>query len=153
MHAEPEESHAWLQQLVGEWQLMSTENGPEDWIETIRPVGDIWIVAEGQGTMPDGVPGTTLLTVGYDPERQSFVGTWIGSMMTHLWHYEGFLDEARRTLTLESEGPDMERPGQTARYRDIVELTGDGHRDFRAMVLDDDGTWREMMTATYRKVA
>lgn len=47
---------------------------------------------------------TTIMTIGYDPHRQRFVGTFVASMMTHLWMYEGALDDGERVLTLETEG-------------------------------------------------
>ena len=48
-------------------------------------------------------------------------------MMTHLWPYNGSLDEAGKVLTLDSEGPDF--TGQkTAKYRDSIEFIDDDHR-------------------------
>ena len=37
-----------------------------------------------------------IMTLGYDPQKKRFVGTLIGSMMTHLWVYDGALDAGRR---------------------------------------------------------
>jgi hypothetical protein len=39
--------------------------------------------------MPGGGAATMFLTLGYDPQRERYVGTWIGSMMTHLWGVRG----------------------------------------------------------------
>ena len=61
--------------------------------------------------MPGGGPATTLMTLGYDPEKKRFVGTWIGSMMTHLWIYDGALDAAGKVLTLDAEGPSFAGDG------------------------------------------
>jgi hypothetical protein len=60
---------------------------------------------------------------GYDPQ-QRYVGTWIGSMMTHLWVYDGAPDAAGRVLTLHTEGPHMAAEGQMAQYKDVIEFTG-----------------------------
>src|SRR3712207_8501500 len=59
--------------------------------------------SEGQGDMPGGGVGTTLMTLGYDPQTQRYVGTWGGSMMNYLWVYDGELDVDGRVLTLASE--------------------------------------------------
>jgi hypothetical protein len=47
-----------------------------------------------------GVPGgglaRMLMTLGYNPQTRRYTGTWVGSMMTHLWVYDGWLDAGRR---------------------------------------------------------
>ena len=92
-----------------------------------------------------------LMTLGFDPAKGTFVGTWIGSMMTHLWVYaEGRLDAGGRVLTLESEGPSMTGEG-LARYRDVVEVVDDDHRTLTGNVLGEDGAWQPMMTVRYRR--
>lgn len=159
MQAEPQEQHRWLQKLVGEWttefeasmapgQPPSTSTG----VERVRSLGDLWVIAEGEGEMPDGTRATTLLTLGYDPQKQRFVGTWIGSMMTHLWVYDGELDSGKRTLFLYSEGPSMAGDGSMAKYRESIEFKSDDHRVFTSQMEGADGTWQQpMMTAHYRR--
>lgn len=99
MQAEPQKQHHWLQQLVGEW-IYETEvamglDQPSEkatGTETVRSLGDLWILAEGQGEMPGCGEANTMMTLGYDPQKQRYVGTWVGSMMTYLWLYDGELD-------------------------------------------------------------
>ena len=117
----------------------------------MRSLGGLWILAEGQGELPGGGAATTLLTLGYDPQQQRYVGTWIGSMMTHLWVYAGALDAAQRVLTLDTEGPNMAAPGTMAKYRDVIEFTSADHRVLTSYLLGEDGHWRGFMTATYRR--
>jgi len=155
MQAEPQQQHSWLKQIVGEWELEHyVENGEKkdgDWAETVRMIGDLWVAVEGRGSMPDGDPVTTLMTVGYDPEKERFVGSWVGSMMTKLWTYEGEVDDSGRILTLSSEGPDFENPDRVGQYHDIMEFDGD-RRIFRSEYLGKDGTWKEMMRMQLRRV-
>ena len=158
MLAEPQAQHAWLQKLVGDWTYESEcPIGPggaamkAQGKETVRPLGGLWIVAEGNGEMPGGGPATTLLTIGYDPAKGRFTGTWVGSMMTHLWVYEGELDASGRVLTLSCDGPSMKGDGSTAKYQDIVEIVSDDHRIFTGRVQGDDGQWATMMTAHHRR--
>ena len=158
MKAEPQKEHQWLQRLVGEWTYeteATIEPGkpPEKatGTESVRSLGGLWILAEGQGEMPGGGAATTLMTLGYDPRKKRYVGTWIGSMMTHLWVYDGALDAAGRVLTLESEGPGMAAEGKMAKYRDVIELKSDDHRVLTSHVLGDDGKWHAFMTAHYRR--
>src|SRR5689334_21905506 len=83
-----------------------------------RSLGGMWIVGEAVGEMPGGGTAYTMLTLGFDPKQDRFVGTWVGSMMTHLWVYSGTLDGDGRTLTLDTEGPSFDDSGRLAKYRD-----------------------------------
>lgn len=159
MQAEPQQEHRWLQKFVGEWTFegdatMGPDKPPEKFkgTESVRSLGGLWVVAEGQGEMPGGGGATTLLTLGYDPQQQRYVGTFIGSMMTHLWAYNGGLDAAGKVLRLDTEGPDMAAEGKTAKYQDVIEFKGDDHRVLTSRMLGADGKWQEFMKATYRRV-
>ena len=92
--------------------------------------------------MPDGGPATTLMTLGYDPQTKRVVGTWVGSMMTHMWVYDAELDPAGKVLALNSEGPSMEDDGTTSRYQDVIEFKSDDHRVLTARVQGADGQWQ-----------
>ena len=103
MKTEPQKEHQWLQKLVGEWTYegeatMEPGEPPAKMTgtESVRSLGGLWILAEVQGEMPGGGVATTMMTLGYDPQKRRYVGTWIDSMMTRLWVYEGALDAAER---------------------------------------------------------
>jgi len=158
--AKAQEEHAWLQRLVGEWtyemEAACGEGQPTVKVtgtESIRAVGDFWIVGEGTGVAPDGTPATMMLTLGYDPQQGHYVGSWFGSMMTNLWIYEGTMDADKRVLTLASDGPSFEVEGKTTKYRDIIEITGEDQRTLTGMCLGEDGEWHEMMKMFYRRSA
>lgn len=122
------------------------------WRESVRSLDGIWIVCEGRGEMPDGCAGTTLMTLGYDPARQCFVGAFIGSMMANQWLYEGVLDPDGKRLILNTEGPDFTEPGRTTQYRDVIEIVDADHRVLSSSALGGDGEWHGFMTADYRRV-
>jgi hypothetical protein len=92
-----------------------------------------------------------MMTPGYDPQRKRYVGTWIGSMMTHLWVHEGELNASEKVLTLNAEGPSMAGGGKMAKYKDVIELKSDDHRLLTSHLLRDGGTWQQLMTAHYRR--
>ena len=158
MQAEPQTEHRWLQKLVGEW-VYETEAQMEPGkplekftgTESVRSLGGLWILAEGKGEMPGGGAATMMLTLGYDPQWKRYVGTWVGSMMTHLWVYDGVLDADGKSLTLDTEGPDMSIDGKLAKYRDVYEIKSDDRRTVTSHILGDDGTWQVMMKASYRR--
>jgi len=157
---EPQKEHQWLEKLVGEWtyegDAPATPGDPPvkfGGTERVRSLGGFWVIAEGEGDMPGGTKGQTVMTLGFDPDRGRYVGTWVGSMMGTLWVYDGELDAGGRVLTLHSEGPSMTGDGKTARYQDVIEMRSGDHRIFRALVEGTDGTWQQMMTSEYRRQA
>ncbi|KFC70850.1 hypothetical protein FG93_02607 [Bosea sp. LC85] len=154
---EPQDEHRWLQQLLGNWTYESncSPDKPDEVFkgsETFRSIGDLWVVGESTSEMPGGGASTMQITLGFDPQKGRFVGTWLGSMMAMIWTYEGFLDDSRKILTLESEGPSFSGDGTTAKYRDIVELRSPTERLFYSKVLGADGSWTEFMKARYQKI-
>jgi hypothetical protein len=126
---------------------------PAQWkaFESVRSLAGLWFLAEGQGEMPGGGASTTLMTLGYDPQKKRYVGTFIGSMMTNLWVYDGALDAAGRVLTLDTEGPDFTAEGKMTKYKDMIEFKSDDHRVLTSNMLGDDGKWHGVMTAHYRR--
>ena len=153
---EPTKEHQWLRRLVGEWTFVAEGVGPQEGpsrfegVERARMLGDVWLLIEGEGDVPGGGRATNLMTLGYDPQKQRFVGTFIGSMMTSLWDYEGSLDTDGRKLTLDTEGPSMTGEG-TTRYRDAIELVSDDERVMTSEVEGPDGSWTRFMTMTSRR--
>jgi hypothetical protein len=156
MVTEPQSQHHWLQKLVGEWSYETEVLGGTDPLpekatgtETVRSLGDLWVLAEGQGGMPGCGAMTTVVTLGYNPRTQKFVGTWVGTMMPELWVYEGELDADEKVLTLNSEGPAMTDDGSLANYRDVIEIKDDDHRVMNSHVLGNDGVWNHFMVINY----
>lgn len=158
MKTEPQKEHEWLQQLVGEWTYeseceMEPGKPPQKFkgSESVRSLGDLWVLCEIKGEMPGGEMATMLMTLGYDPQQQRYVGTWIGSMMTHLWVYVGTLDTSDKILTLYTEGPSCSGDGKLVRYMDVIEIKS-SDRQFRSShLLGEDGEWQTFMTADYRR--
>ncbi len=156
--AESQKEHQWLQKLVGEWTyegdaVMEPGKPREKFegTESVRSIGDLWVLGEGRGEMPDGSPATMIITLGYDPLKRRYVGTWIGSMMTHMWVYDGELDADEKVLTLSSDGPSMKKEGKLGKFKDVIEIQDDDHRTLTGNMLGEDGKWQELMTARYRR--
>jgi Protein of unknown function (DUF1579) len=157
MHTEPQKEHQWLDQLIGEWVMESECSAGSDQpsskntgTERVRSLGGLWTVGEGEGELPDGGIGKTIITLGYDPQQNRYVGTFVGSMMTHLWLYNGTLDATGKVLTLDTEGPNFEQSGMT-KYKDIIEVVSADHRMLTSQILTADGQWVQFMTAHYHR--
>jgi hypothetical protein len=162
---EARKEHEWLQQMIGEWTYEGrAEMGPDKPAhevkgeETVRGLGEVWILGEARGEMPDdGGTGYSVVTLGFDPAKGKFVGTWVGSMMTNMWIYEGSLDQSGKVLTLDTEGPDMmcdpaeAAAGKTARYQDVVEMESADRRTLTSRGLGPDGEWHQFMKLVFRR--
>jgi hypothetical protein len=68
-----------------------------------------------------------------------------------MWIYEGTLNEAGDTLTLETEGPSLQAPDKTARYRESIHFTDKDSRTFTSTTETEDGTWLKILTVEARR--
>ena len=153
----PTKEHEWLQQLVGEWTYESEAvMGPDQppckfhGKDTVRTLGGLWVLCESEGEMPGGGTSQMIMTLGFDPAKNRFVGTFIASVMTYLWLYDGSL--AGNVLTLDAPGPSFTEPGKVVQYQDIIEIKDKNNRTLTSQALGDDGKWTRFMTAHYRRV-
>lgn len=154
----PLDSADFLERMSGEWTVVArTKPGPgqepvlTESREVARLLGGKWLVAESEVSAPDGRVVTSILTLGYDPSDERFIGTWISSSQAHLWRYTGTLDDSGTTLTLETEGPILGDPTRTTQYRDVIEIEDADHRVTRSLILGPDGEWFEFARAEYRR--
>jgi len=150
----PQAEHGFLQKLVGTWEVTAKDmTGDDPWTEVVRSLHGIWFVAEGTGNMPGGGAATTVLTLGFDPAKGKYVGSWIGSMMSHMWVYEGEVSADGTTLSLYTSGPDFADPGKTGEYREQIVFADDDHRIFTSSARQADGSWNQLMEARYTRMS
>lgn len=161
MTTEPGEQHRWLQRLTGAWSFDGEAGGAPDQpaehfsgTEIVRSLGELWVVAEGEGAMPDGNAMNTVMVLGFDPARDAYVGSFAASMMAYLWIYRGgSRDEAGNRLVLRTEGPDMDSGGTgTAAFEDIITLEDADHRTLTSRMQGSDGQWRQVFSARYSRL-
>lgn len=158
---EPQKQHEWLAQMTGSWTLSGQGHAdpnqpPFDFTGTefVRSMSGLWVVCEGTYVTTGIGKGQTLMTLGFDPAVDRFVGSWAGTMMTSMFHYTGQIDHAGNVLTLMTEGPSLDPeavPGMTVPYHDIIERVGDSHRILRTHVIHDDGSHTQIMEAHYHR--
>lgn len=152
---EAQEEHRWLHKLVGDWRFETECNmGPNqppmksNGSEIVRSLGGLWTIGEGIGETPDGSTHTSVMTLGFDPAKNCYVGTFISSMGAYLWPYSGVLNSEKTKLTLDSEGPAFTGEG-TVKYQDTIEFIDDHHRTLSSQMLGSDGQWNKFMIAHY----
>lgn len=152
-HPSPE--HAWLQNLVGEWDVESTMMmGPDappmvaKGQESVRSLRGLWAYAEGSGEMgPGGEIHHYTLAIGFDLTFKEYRGCFISEMSSHLWTYRGELSEDQKVMTLTCEGPNMMKDGETCMYQDIHTLIDANRRTLTSRAQNEDGSWTEFMSA------
>lgn len=153
MSAPASPEHAWLGQLVGEWDGTAVADmGPDvqpmtfEYHTSARWVGGLWVVLESKAG-----DFSSLMTLGHDPSRGGYTGTWVDTMMPTLWVYSGRIEEDGKALVLESEGPHPQELGKRMQGRDTLRILAPDHLQMTSAMKNDDGTWTEFMTADYRR--
>jgi hypothetical protein len=153
----PQKEHELLKQFVGEWESeMEASPGPGQppmkckGSMKSRMLGGYWVVSEVESEM-FGMPMKGLQTIGYDPKSKKYVGTWVDSMMNHLWKYSGTVDEAGKTLTLDAEGPSFTGEDKLAKYRDAYEFKAKDHIVMTSSMQGEDGKWVTFMTGSLKR--
>ncbi len=154
----PQAEHLWLHKLVGEWVIEGEANmGPDKPLakstgtETVRAFGPFWVMCEGK-SLNDMGSWEYQIALGYDPVQKFFPGTFIGTMMPHLWTYQGTLEANETKLVLAAEGPSMTASGM-AKYKDTIEIEDNNTRYLKSEMEMPDGTWMHFMTQKYTRKA
>lgn len=154
----PEKEHAWLTQLAGEWDydseaVIAPGQPPlkAKGTESVRSIGGFWIMLENKGTVADQ-PFTGILTLGYDPAKKKFVGTWIDSMNSHLVVYDNAsLDAGGKVLTMNVEMPNPMLGGKLSKFRDVIEVKSKDEKVLTSSMLGEDGKWMTFLTVKYQR--
>lgn len=155
--AQPTKEHEWLHQLAGQWdadiEIFAEPGKPPMKLkstEHTRRIGGYWILSEGEVT-GSPMPFKRALTLGYDPQKKKYVGTWVDSNSPNIGNYEGSLDEAGKTLTLEGDMPSPFVAGATVRMRQVIEIKSPDQKVLTTSVLGPDGNWLTLITLNARR--
>jgi hypothetical protein len=153
----PVKQHEMLQKLAGEWEVnteLSMGPGGEkikfEATENFRKLGPFWIIGESKGTAGD-MKVESKLTLGYDLNTNKVVGSWIDSVQSYQWVYEGEFDDTGKVLTLNTTGPCPLKPGTMSKFKEVLELKDDNTRLFTSSMQQEDGTWMEIMSVESRR--
>ncbi len=156
MFAKPQTEHQWFDQLVGHWSFVhdcimpdgskSMNSGTMD----CRSLGGLWLICESKGQSSEG-DWVSVMTLGFDPAQSSYVGTFVGSMMTNLWLYKGILDSNGKRLPLETVGPSFTGKG-FCKYRDTIELVDKDTWILTSAYESEDGDWVQFLSAKHTRI-
>ncbi len=154
----PIKEHEWLQKLVGNWRFESVMSmGPgqpeqrSQGTETVQSLGGLWAHVHGKAQLPDGVAMEYYSGLGYDVSFKEYRGFWMASVSSHLWKYTGVLSPDGKTMTLSCVGLSMVKDGETANYRDVIELIDENHRTLTSYGEDDSVNWQQFYQNRYTR--
>lgn len=146
-----------LKRFVGEWETTAeAPAGPGQpamkctGTISAKMLGGFWVVAEMETQMMD-TKVNAVQTIGYDPKTEKYTGTWVDSMLNHMWKYEGSVDKTGKILTLEAEGPNFMQGGKLAKFRDVYEFQSKDKIKTTSMMQGEDGKWITFMTGTAKR--
>lgn len=152
-----EKEHQLLSKFAGEWEVQSEgtlgPGQPQMKCEGTmkgRMLGEFWIVIEVDNSMA-GTRVQAVQTIGYDSSKKKYVGTWVDSMLNYMWKYEGSVDQAGKTLTLDADGPSYLTEGKSAKFRDSYEFKSDDHIVASTSMRGEDGKWVTFMTGEMKR--
>lgn len=152
----PVKEHEWLKNLAGDWEsdceyCMEPGKPPVKTkaTENARMLGGFWIISDGKSDIL-GMPFSSQFTLGYDPEKKRYTGTWIDSMTNYVWKYDGVVDPAGKVLTLTTEGPSPTDPTKHTKFKEVIELTGRDTKSFSSSYLDG-AEWKTCAKMTSKR--
>ncbi len=157
MGSKPVAEHAWLQQLVGEWKTEAEMMMPDGSVmksegtESVKDLCGLWAYGQGRAVMPAGEPMNYYTGLGYDLTFKEYRGFMIMDVSSHLWKYTGTLSEDGKTMTLDCVGPNMEKEGETANYRDVIHIIDENHRTMTSSGEQANGEWIQYMKVSYTR--
>lgn len=153
----PTQEHQWLHQLAGQWEadleVWSTPGQPPLKLkstENARRLGGYWIVSEAEVAAP-GPPYARAATLGYDPQKKKYVATAVDSNSMQIGRYEGTVDAAGKTLTLEGETPSPFDPTQSVRVREVIEVKGPDQKVSTTSLDTGGGNWVTLVRIDSRR--
>lgn len=153
---QPVEEHKMLKAEVGTWkaEMKMWMPGTEEPLiaqgqEVNKMMGDFWVMSDFSASIM-GQPFEGKATLGYDPVKKKYIGTWCDNMNAHMSFMEGTYDKATKTMTMmvTGTGPD----GKPSKGKNVIENKDDGSRVFTMyMAAPGSDEMKKGMEITYTK--
>jgi hypothetical protein len=148
----PGRQHETLKQFEGSWDAVSrfmTEPGKpmaeSKGVEIASMgLGGFWLTYEYKGEM-NGASFTGRGTMGFDQQKQKYVGTWIDSSKSGLFLSEGTADDQGKVFTLIAQGY-CDAQGKAITMKQVMELKDKDTRKLTFLTPNPDG--KDMVVGT-----
>lgn len=142
---QPTQYHQMLLQNVGTYQgeismLGEFEGQKTAAYETVEAHGPFWTKSHFRMQMGPDVWYEGHGCLGYDPDKQEFVGTWIDNMQPTLSLMKGSLDEESGILTMNWKATTPESPDQPVPHRYEAKFEKGSY--WMSFFVNGENTWR-----------
>jgi hypothetical protein len=149
----PGEPHKMLASLEGSWTTktrgwMEPDKPPTDSTGTCEQkmlLGGRYLQQEYTGDMM-GEPFTGINIIGYDNHTKKYVSTWIDSMSTGIYCFEGTVSSDGKTITQENSYDDPVRGPMI--WRSISRFVDDNTLEYEMYMIPKSGKEEKMMEMT-----
>jgi hypothetical protein len=154
--AMPGAPHRVLASMAGSWTTTI-----KSWMEPGKPpmesagtseqkmiLGGRYLHQEFNGDMI-GRPFTGIGITGYDNHKKRYVSTWMDSMSTGIYCFEGVSGEDDNTITMECRTEDLVRGPM--KWRSVTTILDDNTHLFEMYGTDKSDKEQKMMEITYRR--
>ena len=154
--ATPGKPHEMLASMAGSWHTHTTAYmdprepsvESEGTCEGEMVLGGRYLREEFHGDMM-GMPFDGIAYTGFDNHTQKFVSTWIDSMSTGIFRFEGRADTEGRTITQECRYNDPIKGPMT--MRSVTRIVDHDTHEFEMYGIDRSGNEEKMMEITYTR--
>ncbi|MFZ7124821.1 MAG: DUF1579 domain-containing protein [Desulfobacterales bacterium] len=151
--AVPGEPHKMLGKLAGSWNTrtlgwMDPDQPPMEGTGTCEQkmlLGGRYLQQEYASEMM-GTPFAGINLIGYDNYTRKYVSTWIDSMSTGIYYFEGTASDDGRTITQECRYDDPVRGPMT--WRSVTRIVNDDTLEFEMFLTPETGKEEKMMEMT-----
>ena len=145
--------HKQLATLVGNWSTttrawMEPDKPPMEGIGTCKQkmlLGGRYLQQDYAGEMM-GSPFNGINVIGYNNHTGKYVSTWIDSMSTGIYYFEGTAAKDGTTITQESKYDDPVRGPMT--WRSIMRIADDNRVEYAMYLIPKKGKEEKMMEMT-----
>ena len=152
----PGRPHAMLAEMTGSWHTVTqhfmTPGQPpvesEGACEQTMVLDGRYLQQEFQGDMM-GAPFTGIGITGFDNQSQKYVSTWIDSMSTRIFYFDGTADAEGRTITQECRTEDPIKGPMT--WRSVTRILDRDTHEFEMYGTDKSGKEEKMMAIRYTR--
>jgi hypothetical protein len=143
----PGPEHELLKKWVGTWDTtMKVMGGEVKGVAIYKmELGGLWLASTYEGEF-GGMKFQGRGLDSYDAAKKKYVGVFVDSMSTSPLVMEGTYDKAKKTLTMEGEGPGMD--GKPTKYKSVAEWKDDNTVVFSLYV---GGEKEPGFTITYKR--